>query len=52
MKTRFYRVIWKRADKKTRGVFCPGPFTHDEACIVLSKVRGNYSWREDLLEEI
>lgn len=48
---RTYRVIWKRDDNGTRGVHCPGPFTHDEACTVLRKLSPQ-PWRRDLLEEI
>ncbi len=48
---RQYRVIWIRDDKNTRGVIAPGPFTHQEACTVLTKVTPR-AWRRDLLEEI
>lgn len=51
MKTRFYRIIWIRDSKKTQGILFPGPLTHEEACICLSKVT---PWKErrDMLEEI
>ena len=31
-----YRLVW--ITPRARGVYCPGPFTHAEACTVLSKV--------------
>jgi hypothetical protein len=46
-----YLIVWVRDDQKTRGVMCPGPFTHAEACVVLRKITA-YSWRRVLLEEI
>ena len=34
---RYYQIIWIRDDKRTRGVACPGPLTHAEACTCLRK---------------
>lgn len=59
---RHFRVVWIvdptayrkrfRADPTTiRGVHCPGPFTHAEACAVLRKLNPQ-SWRRDLLDVI
>ena len=36
---RLYHVVWARDDNGTRGVHCHGPFTHEEACMVLRKFR-------------
>jgi hypothetical protein len=51
VKIRTYSVIVQ--DRKTgqRTVVCPGPFTHREACAVLSKFT-KHSWRLEMVEEI
>lgn len=48
---RLYRVIWVRDDVGTRGVHCPGPFSHEQACTVLRKLVPSAK-RRDLIEEI
>ena len=48
---RLSRVVGVRDDNGTRVVHCPGPFTHDEACIVLTKMCPQ-PWRRDMVEEI
>ena len=47
---RTYRVVWI-TDRGKRGIHCPGPFTHQEACTVLTKITPRKD-RRDLLEEI
>jgi hypothetical protein len=38
---RRYRVVWRDACGES-GVLAPGPFTHHEGCVVLSKFSGTY----------
>jgi hypothetical protein len=49
--SRFYRVIWVRDDRNTRGIMADGPLTHAEACTIVSKITV-YPWRRIMLEEI
>lgn len=49
MKTRLFRIIWKRA--QSSGVLFPGPLTHEEACSCLRSLT-RYPWRMELLEEL
>lgn len=46
---KYYRVIW--LTNKAKGIFCHGPLTHSEACIIFSKIT-KYPWRKEMLEEI
>jgi hypothetical protein len=48
---RTYRVIVIVRRTGKRIVLCPGPFTHAEACIVLSKA-SRHPWRIETIEEI
>lgn len=50
MKERHYRVLWRTDDNRT-GVLFPGPLTHHEACVCLSKIT-KYPWRMVFLEEL
>ena len=56
MQDKKYRIIALITRKDLIGygakiTLCEGPFSHNEACTVLSKIT-KYNWREEQLEEI
>ncbi len=46
-----YFLHWYSLLHDYEGVYLPGPFSHDEACTILSKIT-KYSWRNVILKEI
>jgi hypothetical protein len=56
---RRYRIVWEStwstvaSGAKAKGVMCPGPFTHDEACTALAKFNpAHLRFRRVFLEEV